>query len=155
VARKAVEATRTIGVALTPCRVPTSDVPNFQIGNDEIEMGMGIHGEPGIWRAKLGKADAVVEEMWERLLADRPMGAGSRVSVLVNGLGATPLEELFILYRRTHQILSGQGITVVQPLVGNYVTSMEMGGASLSVHLLDPELEELLLASARCPFWKI
>ena len=154
VARKAVEATRTIGVALAPCRVPTSDAPNFQIGDDEIEMGMGIHGEPGIWRAKLGKADAVVEEMWERLLADRPIGAGSRVSVLVNGLGATPLEELFILYRRTHQILSGQGIKVVQPLVGNYVTSMEMGGASLSVHLLDPELEELLLASARCPFWK-
>jgi len=118
-------------------------------------MGMGIHGEPGIWRAKLKSADAIVDEMLERLLADRPIAAGSRVSVLVNGLGATPLEELFILYRRTHHILSERGITIVQPLVGNYVTSMEMAGASISLHLLDAELEKLLLAPASCPFWKV
>ncbi|MBU6303525.1 MAG: dihydroxyacetone kinase subunit DhaK, partial [Verrucomicrobia bacterium] len=105
IAQKAVNATRTIGVALSPCRVPTASAPNFSIADDEIEMGMGIHGEPGIWRAKLKSADAIVDEMLERLLADRPIATGSRVSVLVNGLGATPLEELFILYRRTHQIL--------------------------------------------------
>lgn len=155
IAQKAVDATRTIGVALSPCRVPTARAQNFSIADDEIEMGMGIHGEPGIWRAKLKSADAIVNEMLERLLADRPIAAGSRVSVLVNGLGATPLEELFILYRRTHQILSERGITIVQPLVGNYVTSMEMAGASISLHLLDAELEKLLLAPASCPFWKV
>jgi dihydroxyacetone kinase-like protein len=155
IAQKAVDATRTIGVALSPCRVPTASAPNFSIADDEIEMGMGIHGEPGIWRAKLKSADAIVDEMLERLLADRPIAAGSRVSVLVNGLGATPLEELFILYRRTHHILSERDITIVQPLVGNYVTSMEMAGASLSLHLLDAELEKLLLAPASCPFWKV
>jgi dihydroxyacetone kinase-like protein len=155
IAQKAVDATRTIGVALSPCRVPTASAQNFSIADDEIEMGMGIHGEPGIWRAKLKSADAIVNEMLERLLADRPIAAGSRVSVLVNGLGATPLEELFILYRRTHQILSERGITIVQPLVGNYVTSMEMAGASISLHLLDAELEKLLLAPASCPFWKV
>lgn len=155
IAQKAVDATRTIGVALSPCQVPTASAPNFSIADDEIEMGMGIHGEPGIWRAKLKSADAIVDEMLERLLADRPICEGSRVSVLVNGLGATPLEELFILYRRTHQILSERGITIVMPLVGNYVTSMEMAGASISLHLLDAELEKLLLAPASCPFWKV
>lgn len=155
IAQKAVNATRTIGVALSPCRVPTAGAPNFSIADDEIEMGTGIHGEPGIWRAKLKSADAIVDEMLERLLADRPIASGSRVSVLVNGLGATPLEELFILYRRTHQILVDRGIAIVQPLVGNYVTSMEMAGASISLHLLDAELEKLLLAPASCPFWKV
>jgi dihydroxyacetone kinase-like protein len=155
IAQKAVNATRTIGVALSPCRVPTASAPNFSIADDEIEMGMGIHGEPGIWRAKLKSADAIVDEMLERLLADRPIATGSRVSVLVNGLGATPLEELFILYRRTHQILVDRGIAIVQPLVGNYVTSMEMAGASISLQLLDAELEKLLLAPASCPFWKV
>jgi dihydroxyacetone kinase-like protein len=155
IAQKAVDATRTIGVALSPCRVPTASAPNFSIADDEIEMGMGIHGEPGIWRAKLKSADAIVEEMLERLLADRPIAPGSRVSVLVNGLGATPLEELFILYRRTHQIVSERGLAIVHPLVGNYVTSMEMAGASISLHLLDDELESLLEAPASCPFWKV
>ena len=155
IAQKAVDATRTIGVALSPCCVPTASAPNFSIADDEIEMGMGIHGEPGIWRAKLKTADAIVDEMLERLLADRPIAAGSRVSVLVNGLSATPLEELFILYRRTHHLLTERGITIVMPLVGNYVTSMEMAGASLTLHLLDAELEKLLLAPASCPFWKV
>lgn len=155
VAQKAVDATRTIGVALSPCHVPTASAPNFTIAPDEIEMGMGIHGEPGIWRAKLKNADAIVDEMLERLLADRPVAPGSRVSVLVNGLGATPLEELFILYRRVHHLLGERRITIIMPLIGNYVTSMEMAGASISLHLLDAELEKLLLAPATCPFWKI
>ncbi len=155
VAQKAVDATRTIGVALSPCQVPTASAPNFAIGSDEIEMGMGIHGEPGIWRAKLRHADAIVDEMMERLLTDRPIAPGCRVSVLVNGLGATPLEELFILYRRVHTLLAEQRIEVVMPLVGNYVTSMEMAGASISLHRLDDELEKLLLAPAACPFWKV
>jgi dihydroxyacetone kinase-like protein len=95
-----VAATRSIGVALAPCRVPTATAPTFTLGDDEMEMGMGIHGEPGILRGKLKPADAVADEMVDRLLAERPAGHEGRVAVLLNSLGATPLEELFILYRR-------------------------------------------------------
>lgn len=155
IATRAVAATRTIGVALAPCQVPGSDKPTFALADDEIEMGMGIHGEPGIWRDKLRTSDAIAAEMVERILAEKPAGSGSRVSVLVNGLGATPLEELFILYRRVEALLRGSGLEVVQPLVGNFVTSMEMAGASISLCFLDDELERLLAAPAACPFWRV
>jgi dihydroxyacetone kinase-like protein len=155
VAQKAVDATRTIGIALSACQVPGADKPTFTIGDNEIEMGIGIHGEPGIWRDTLRSADAVTAEMVERLLAEIPPGAGSRVSVLVNSLGATPLEELFILYRKAAWVLKERGIEIVQPLVGPFVTSMEMGGASISLCFLDDELERLLAAPAECPFWRV
>ncbi|WP_445503434.1 dihydroxyacetone kinase subunit DhaK [Microvirga sp. G4-2] len=155
VARKAVDATRTIGVALAPCQVPTASKPTFALAKDEIEMGMGIHGEPGIWRDKLKPADAIVDEMIERLLADQPALATDRVSILVNSLGATPLEELFILYRRAAQRLTEKKLRIVQPLVGPYVTSMEMAGASISLCFVDDELESLLAAPAACPFWRV
>jgi dihydroxyacetone kinase-like protein len=155
VANKAVSRCRTIGVALSPCQVPGADKPTFTIGDDEMEMGMGIHGEPGIWRDKLKPADEIADEMVERLLAERPSDASGRISVLVNSLGATPLEELFILYRRIKATLGKAGLEIVQPLVGHYVTSMEMSGASLSILHLDPELEKLLAAPANCPFWKV
>ena len=155
VAQKAVDATRTIGVALAPCRVPGADKPTFSIGDGEMEMGIGIHGEPGIWRAALKPADAVAGEMIERLLAEKPAQNGGRVSILVNSLGATPLEELFILYRRAASDLEARGLEIVQPLVGPYVTSMEMAGASISLCFLDDELERLLAAPASCPFWRV
>jgi len=155
VAGKAVSRCRTIGVALSPCQVPGADRPTFAIGDDEMEMGMGIHGEPGIWRDKLRPADAIADEMVDRLLADHPATASGRVSVLVNSLGATPLEELFILYRRVREKLDKAGLQIVQPLVGHYVTSMEMAGASISLLHLDEELEKLLAAPANCPFWKV
>ncbi|MET3927429.1 dihydroxyacetone kinase subunit DhaK [Devosia sp. 2618] len=154
-ARRTVEATRTIGVALAPCQVPGSAQPSFILGEDEIEMGMGIHGEPGIWRDTLKPADTIVDEMIERLLADRPEGSGNTVTVLVNSLGATPLEELFILYRRAASRLSTTGLTIVQPLVGHFATSMEMAGASISLCFLDEDLRQLLAAPADCPFWKV
>jgi len=155
IAARAVAATRTIGVSLSPCQVPGSAKPTFEIADDEIEMGMGIHGEPGIWRDKLRPADEIADEMLARLLAEAPRGAGSEVSILVNGLGATPLEELFILYRRAAQKLGEHGLRIVQPLVGNYVTSMEMAGASISLCFLDDELKDLLAAPAECPFWRV
>ncbi len=155
VAQKAVAATRSIGVALSPCQVPGSDRPSFSLGEDEMEMGMGIHGEPGIWRDTLRPADAVADEMIDRLLADRPEKAAGKVSVLVNSLGATPLEELFILYRRAASRLRGEGLEVERPLVGHFATSMEMAGASISVCFLDPELAALLAAPCDCPFWKV
>lgn len=154
-ADKAVAATRTIGVALAPCQVPGSAKPTFTLGDDEIEMGIGIHGEPGIWRNKLRSADEITDEMLDRLLAETPKSAGSEVSILVNGLGATPLEELFILFRRASQKLSTAGFTIVHPLVGNYVTSMEMAGASISLCFLDDELKTMLAAPASCPFWRV
>jgi dihydroxyacetone kinase-like protein len=155
VARKAVEATRTIGVALAPCQVPTAMKPTFTLGEDEIEMGMGIHGEPGIWRDKMKSADDIVDEMLTRLLADRPAEASDRVSILVNSLGATPLEELFILYRRAVERLSQEGLRITQPLVGSFATSMEMAGASISLCFVDDELTHLLAAPASCPFWRV
>lgn len=155
VAQKTVDRTRTIGVALSPCQVPGSDKPSFTLGADEIEMGMGIHGEPGIWRDTLREADAIADEMVERLLAEKPEGADQKVSILVNSLGATPLEELFILYRRARTKLEEAGLQIVLPLVGHYATSMEMAGASISLCFVDEEIESLLAAPAHCPFWTV
>lgn len=154
-AQKAAEACRSIGVALTPCTVPEAGKPTFEIADDEIEMGMGIHGEPGIWRGKMKTADEVATEMLDRLLADQPFEKGDRVSVLVNSLGATPHEELYILYRPIAKRLKEIGVTIVMPLVGRYATSMEMTGASLTICKLDSELEELLRAPANCAFWRV
>lgn len=155
VARKASAACRSIGVALTPCIVPEAGKPTFTIEDDEMVMGMGIHGEPGIWRGALVSADKIASEMLERILADMDVSRGDKVSVLVNSLGATPYEELYILYRAVARDLVAKGITIVAPLVGRYATSMEMAGASLSLLRLDPELEALLHAPADCPFWKL
>jgi dihydroxyacetone kinase-like protein len=155
VAQASVDACRTIGVALSPCQIPGASQPSFAIGDDEIEMGMGIHGEPGIWRDKMKPVDAIVDEMVARLLADPVPTRTSRVSVLVNSLGATPLEELFIAYRRVASILVKEGFEIVRPLVGPYVTSMEMAGMSISLIHLDSEREGLLTASANCPFWSV
>lgn len=155
IARHAVNSTRTIGVGLASCQVPGANKPTFTLADNEIEMGIGIHGEPGIWRDKLKTADEIVDEMLDRLLAERPAGHAGRVSVLVNGLGATPLDELFIMYRRAAAVLAERGLTIVQPLVGPFVTSMEMAGASISLCFLDDELERLLAAPAECPFWRV
>lgn len=154
IAQHAVDRTRTLGVALSSCQIPGAKVPNFELGADEIEMGMGIHGEPGIWRAPLMSANALVDEMVERILAEAPEATG-RVSVLINSLGATPSEELFIMYRHLKACLERQGLEVVMPIVGPYVTSMEMAGASISVCFLDDELDPLLRAPAACPFWVV
>jgi dihydroxyacetone kinase-like protein len=155
IAAKAVDHCRSIGCALSPCQIPGAGAPTFSLADNEMEMGMGIHGEPGIWRDALRSADVIADEMLSRLLADRPATAKGRLSVLVNSLGATPLEELFIVYRRLAQRLTKEGLTIVRPLVGQYVTSMEMVGISISLFHLDNELEELLGAPASCPFWSV
>jgi dihydroxyacetone kinase-like protein len=155
VAQKAADSVRSIGAALSSCTVPQAGRPTFEIGEDEMEMGMGIHGEPGVWRDKLRPADAIAEEMMDRLLADMPVGQGDRVSVLVNSLGATPPEELYILYRTVKARLEGAGATMVMPLVGRYATSMEMAGVSFTLLKLDEELEGLLRAPCDCAFWRV
>lgn len=154
-ARKAADACRSIGVALTPCVVPESGKASFSIADSEIEFGMGIHGEPGIWRGPMKSADALADEMLDHLLPELQLTRGSRVAVLVNSLGATPHEELYILYRRVAKVLADKGATPVMPLVGRYATSMEMAGASLTLMPLDSELERLLKAQASCAFWKV
>lgn len=155
VAQKAVDSCRSVGVALTPCTVPCAGRPTFTISEDEMEIGMGIHGEPGVRRGPLRTADEIVGEMLEMLLADMPLASGDRVSVLVNSLGATPLEELYIAYRYVAAKLGELGVTVVSPLVGRYATSMEMAGMSLTFSKLDAELEALLKAPCDCPFLKV
>jgi phosphoenolpyruvate---glycerone phosphotransferase subunit DhaK len=154
---RVIENTCTIGVALTPCIIPAVGQPNFTIADDEMEVGMGIHGEKGIERTKLKPADEVAKIMAERVISDIPYKRGDEVAVLVNGLGATPPEELFILYNKFADILGGEGIKVFRTYVGEYATSMEMAGASLSLLRLDDEMKKLLLAPAYSPFllqWK-
>ena len=155
VAQKAADACRSIGAALSSCTVPQAGKPTFQIGDDEMEMGMGIHGEPGVWRGKLQPADAIANEMIDRLLADMPLANGDRISVLVNSLGATPPEELYILYRMVKARLEGTGATIVMPLVGRYATSMEMAGVSFTLIKLDEQLEGFLKAPCDCAFWSV
>jgi len=155
IAQRTADACRSIGMALTPCTVPQAGKPTFELGPDEMEMGMGIHGEPGIWRDSLKPADAIVDEMMDRLLADRPLGQGDRVSILVNSLGATPPEELYIMYRRARARLADAGVEIVMPLIGRYATSMEMTGATITLCQLDEELERLLKQPCHCGFWTV
>jgi dihydroxyacetone kinase-like protein len=155
VTQKAADACRSIGVALSPCTVPQAGKPTFAVGENEMEMGMGIHGEPGVERGPLKPADQIANEMLDRILSDVSLGRNERISVLVNSLGATPPEELYILYRRIASRLADMQIEIVQPLVGRYATSMEMAGASLTLFRLDQELENLLKAPAECAFWNV
>jgi dihydroxyacetone kinase-like protein len=154
-AQKAVGATRSVGVALTSCTIPAVGHPNFTVGDDEMEIGMGIHGERGVRRGPLRTADEVTDEMLALLLTDMPLGPKDRVSVLVNSLGATPLEELFIVFRRVASSLTKIGTEIVSPLVGRYATSMEMAGMSISFFKVDDELEALLKAPCDSPFLAI
>ncbi|WP_245337474.1 dihydroxyacetone kinase subunit DhaK [Shinella sp. HZN7] len=154
IANKARLRTRTMGVALSSCVVPEIGHATFSIGDDEMEIGMGIHGEPGISRKKLAPADKVIDEMMERIFAEQDYKQGDEVAVLVNGLGGTPLEELYILFRRVSQLLEERGVTAKHVWVGEFATSMEMAGASVSVLHLDAELAPLIAKSANTPFFK-
>ena len=144
-----------MGVALGPCIVPQAGKPTFTLGDDEMEIGMGIHGEPGVKRGKLGTANEIADAMLDPILADLSLERGARVAVLVNSLGATPVEELFILYNRLADRLDAAGVEIAFPLVGRYACSMEMAGASVTVLPLDDELEGYLRAPADCAFWKV
>ncbi|MFQ3183709.1 MAG: dihydroxyacetone kinase-like protein [Alteromonas macleodii] len=153
IAQKVANACRSVGAALSSCTVPQAGKPTFEIRDDEMEMGIGIHGEPGVWRDKLRPADAIANEMMDRLLADIEISAGDRVSMLINSLGATPHEELYILYRIVHARLQALDAEIVMPLVGRYATSMEMTGVSFTLCKLDAELEGYLTAPCNCAFW--
>ncbi|MFP3903594.1 MAG: dihydroxyacetone kinase subunit DhaK [Armatimonadota bacterium] len=144
--------TRSMGVALSPCTIPAAGEPTFTLGENEMELGMGIHGEPGLERSEIKPADEIVAVMMDNILPDLPFEAGDEVAVLVNSLGATPPEELFIMYRKAGEILADSGIEIYRNFIGEYATSLEMKGASISLLKLDDQLKELLDAPAYSPF---
>jgi phosphoenolpyruvate---glycerone phosphotransferase subunit DhaK len=152
VTERAADGLRTMGVAISPCTIPAAGVPTFELPAGEMEIGMGIHGEPGVRRGDLEPADRIADELVDTILADRDYPAGSRVGVLVNGLGATPKEELYILYRRVAQRLTDRELEVHRVWIGEYATSLEMAGASVSLMALDDELASLLDAPVSTPF---
>jgi dihydroxyacetone kinase-like protein len=151
-ADKVVDNTCTMGVALSPCTIPAVGKPNFIIAEDEMELGMGIHGEPGIERTKMKTADEIAAIMADKLINDLPFKAKDEVAVLVNGLGATPPEELFILFSKFYDILGEHGIKIYKTFIGEYATSMEMAGASFTLLKLNSEFKKLLDAPAFSPF---
>jgi dihydroxyacetone kinase-like protein len=152
-AAKANQMTKTMGVALSPCHIPQTGKPSFELGPDEMEIGLGIHGEPGVQKGKIKPADEVADDLLERIFADMPLSKGDRVVVLVNGLGSTTYMELFIMFRRTAQVLAGKGIEIHRSYVGEYVTSLEMGGCSISLMKVDDELASLIDHPADCPMF--
>jgi dihydroxyacetone kinase-like protein len=152
-AQKALDNTRSLGVALSPCILPEVGKPTFSIKDDEIEIGMGIHGEPGIEVKKMITADEVASIMVNRITADMPLSKGDEVSVLINGLGGTPLEEQLIIYRKIDQLLKRMEVSIFMPHIGEFATSMEMMGLSASIIKLDAQLKELLRAPALTPFY--
>lgn len=154
VTRAAADRLRTFGVALAPMTLPSVGRPTFELPEGQMELGMGIHGEAGISRGPLSTADEVADHMLDAIRADMEIPAGSRVVVLLNGLGATPQEELYVLYRRVHSRLTSLRIAIHRAYVGEYVTSLEMAGASLSLLVLDDELTPLIDAPARTPFFE-
>lgn len=153
VAIKANENVRTMGVALSPCTLPAVGKPTFQIKPGEMELGMGIHGEPGIKTGKIDTADAISENIMNTILEDLEIPSGSEVAVLINGLGATPLEEQYIIYRKVHNMLEEKEISIYRNYIGEFATSFEMVGLSISVFKLDEELKELLDAPFETPFF--
>ena len=144
---------RTLGVALSPCILPEAGKPTFEIDDDEIEIGMGIHGEPGIKREKLRPANNLVDDLYKRIMKDSKLQSNDNIAIMINSLGATPLEELYIVSKRVNENLSNSKINNVKTYVGRYATSMEMAGMSITTLKLSDNLKKNLLAKCECPFW--
>ena len=151
-AQLAKDNTRTVGFALTPCIIPEVGHPNFELGENEMAMGMGIHGEPGVWNGPLKTAKEIAEESMKTLLDDMPCAEGEEVSILINGLGATSIEELYILSNEVTEILKAKGVKVYKTIVGEYATSMEMAGASISICKMNDELKRYMDHPVNTPF---
>ena len=153
-AQKVIDNTRTIGVALSPCIMPTSGEPGFELADDEIELGIGIHGEAGIEKRKQMTADEIATELVERLLPEVDLADQDEVAVMVNGMGATPEMELYVFNRKVQDLLQEKGVRVYDTMVGNFMTSIEMAGCSLTLLKLDDELKELLDAPSDAAAFK-
>ncbi|QHC65883.1 dihydroxyacetone kinase subunit DhaK [Rathayibacter sp. VKM Ac-2759] len=148
VGEKVNSVTRTMGVALTACTPPSKGSPLFELGEDEIELGVGIHGEPGRARQKIVPANDIVDLLLDPIIADLPYSDGDEVALMINGLGGTPISELYLLYGIAHEKLTALGIRPVRSYVGEYCTSLDMAGASITLVKLDDEIKELLAAPA-------
>ncbi len=142
---------RSMGMALTSCTVPAAGKPTFELADDEMEIGIGIHGEPGRTRMKLAPADDIVEMLMVPILEDLPFKSGDKVLAFVNGMGGTPLIELYVVYNAVNKILKGRGITIARNLVGSYITSLEMAGCSISLLRLDDEMTRFWDAPVHTP----
>jgi len=152
VGEKVIANVRTMGIALSSCTPPVRGTPLFDIGDDEMEIGIGIHGEPGRQRAKLVPANEIVDILLDAIVPDLPFNSGDEVAVMVNGLGGTPISELYLLYGIAHKKLADKGINVFRSYVGEYCTSLEMAGAHISMLKVDDELKQLLLAPAEIAY---
>ena len=144
---------KTMGVATSPCIVPEVGKPTFQINDDEIEIGMGIHGEKGIDIKKMMSADEIAETCLTKIMNELELNSGDEVSVMINGLGATPLEEQFLVYRKVAQILKDKGVSIFMPHIGEFATSMEMAGLSITLFKLNDKFKSLLKQPAETPFY--
>ncbi|MGP4038921.1 dihydroxyacetone kinase subunit DhaK [Gracilibacillus sp. D59] len=153
VAKKTNDVTRTMGVGLSPCYLPQTNEPSFTLEDNEMEIGLGHHGEPGVEKGELQKADKVADRLVYDILNDITISKGDKVAVLINGLGSTTKMELYIVFRRVEQILKEEGIEIHRSYVGNYSTSLEMGGCSVTLTKLDDELVELIDLVADCPMY--
>lgn len=153
VTEKALNNIRTMGVALSPCIVPEVGKPTFSINENEIEIGMGIHGEPGIEVKKMMTANEIASTIFKKIITEISLNENDEVSLMVNGLGGTPLEEQLIVYRQLHIMLKERNVNSYMPHIGEFATSMEMAGLSISILKLDEELKELLRYPAMTPFY--
>ena len=153
-AQKVIDNVRSMGMAIRPCTVPAAGKPGFALGEDEMEIGIGIHGEPGTHRESLRSADEIVDMLLDKILADLDY-SGAETAVMINGCGATPLMELFIVNNHVQDVLAEKGITVYKTFVGEYMTSLEMEGFSISLLKLDEELKALLDAPADTPAFRV
>ena len=149
-AQKAMDHTRSIGIGTAPCTIPAVGHPNFQIEEGTMELGVGHHGEPGVSVQPLATANNMAEQMLDFILPDLPFNPGDEVAVLLSGLGATPVMEQYIVYNRVQELLEEKGIRVYKAYVGNYFTSLEMMGVTLTVMKLDEELKECIDMPANC-----
>ena len=154
IVKKANDETFTMGLALTPCSLPQTCKPNFELGDEEIEIGIGIHGEPGINRTNVITADEATDQIVDHLFKNMEPSKGDKVAVLVNGMGGTPLMELYVMNRRVHQRLKDKGLDIHATWVGNYCTSLEMAGASITLHRMDGELLEMLEHPCDCAMFR-
>ena len=150
-AQRAIDNCRSVGVGLAPCTLPAVGHPNFSIEPGKMEVGIGHHGEPGTMVAELRPANSVADEMTKLVLEDHNLPAGSEVAVLLSGLGATAMNELYVLYARIEEQIAARGLKVHKAYVGNYFTSLEMVGVTLTVMSLDDELKQLLAVQTDCP----
>jgi phosphoenolpyruvate---glycerone phosphotransferase subunit DhaK len=142
---------RSMGMALTPCITPASGEPSFELADDEVEIGIGIHGEPGRFREKIGPASQIADRLMTPIIEDLPFSSGDRVLAFVNGMGGTPLLELYVMYAEIAKLAQEHGLTIERNLIGNYITSLEMQGCSITLVKLDDELLQLWDAPVNTP----